>query len=287
MIPSVLPGLSYATRLGDAPADKLLTVGIGLAGRDPAGELAAYRAMYHPVSPSYRQFLTPAQYRTRFGTPAGQTKATVGWLRGGDLSIQTVASSGDYVTATGTVTQLDRLFRTRIASYRVGRVRFVADETPPMVPARLPITAVLGLDTLRRFYPSADARPVPSSGTYSGVVNERDLWKVYDLPRKNEGQGQSMGVFMEGTTDDVISNLRAFEQHERLPKVPVKVVLSEGGTSADYSDTAGAVEWYLDTQATTGMAPRAKQLVLYNAKSLFDADVLAEFKKWADDPHGR
>ena len=54
----------------------------------------------------------------------------------------------------------------------------------------------------------------------------------------------------------------------------------------DFSDTSGSVEWELDTQASTGMAPSVKQVHLYFAQHLVDPDAEADFAKWVDDRNG-
>ncbi|MGH3743822.1 MAG: S53 family peptidase, partial [Mycobacteriales bacterium] len=114
----------------------------------------------------------------------------------------------------------------------------------------------------------------------------QDLWSIYDQPATDEGQGQTIGIFGEGETDSVVTQLRLFEQHEKLPKIPVRVVHTEGGTDDDYADNTGSIEWYLDVQASTGMAPKAGRLDLYFAKSLFDADIAADISGWVNDPNG-
>ena len=64
-----------------------------------------------------------------------------------------------------------------------------------------------------------------------------------------------MGIFGEGETSSVVSQLRLFEQAMGFPKVPVRVVHTEGGPDSDYGDNGGSIEWYLDSQSSTGMAP--------------------------------
>jgi subtilase family serine protease len=49
------------------------------------------------------------------------------------------------------------------------------------------------------------------------------------------------------------------------------------------SDTAGVVEWDLDTQYTTGMAGNVKHLYIYDTTSLTDQDVTLMFNRWATD----
>ena len=95
-----------------------------------------------------------------------------------------------------------------------------------------------------------------------------------------------MGIFGEGETSSVIAQMRLFEAAMGLPKVPVRTVLTEGAPVSAYGDNSGAIEWYLDSQASTGMAPDVSRLDFYFAKSLFDADIFQSFNAWANDPNG-
>ena len=327
LVPGYLDGLPLATRLGDAPADRSMTIGVSLQRPDTAGEQALYAAMYDPSSPQYHHFLTPAQFTARFGVPAAQNAAARDWLTGGGLSIQ--ANAGDYLTATGTVAQLDRLLSVSIGRYTFQGRQFIANDAPPSVPSDLSVLGIAGLDTINRFTPqglhghelrslaalgrrvaahdaTAAARAV---GPQAGSQNEftpQELWGIYNDPGASSltkadgtsspsalqsssatlGQGQTIGIFGEGETSSVIAQLRLFENAMGFPKVPVRTIETEGGPDSAYGDNAGAIEWYLDTQASTGMAPDVSQLDLYFAKTLYDADIFADFKAWADDPNG-
>lgn len=299
---AVLPGLANADRLGNAAPNMKLTVGLGLAHPDPAGEQALYKQLYRPSSPLYRHFLTPRQYDERFGVPAATEHAAAAWLRSGGLTINTVSAANDYVTATGTLTQIGKLMDTHFGAYRVGTLHFIANEIAPEVPADLPVTAVLGLNTLQRMWTQSQIAQVNASngikptavphakvkpGPYTGLLYPRNLWGVYNEPSSNEGQGQSAGLFMEGYTNSVIANLRLFEQHNKLPQVPVRAIEAAGkGTAGQYGDNLDAIEWYLDSDAITGMAPGLRELDLYTMKNLFDVQVAASMSTWANDPKG-
>lgn len=146
-------------------------------------------------------------------------------------------------------------------------------------------------------------------GPQAGSENEftpQELWGIYNDPSAatltksngtsspsaldaspvSLGQHQTMGIFGEGETSSVIAQLRLFEAAMGLPKVPVRTVHTEGGPDSGYGDNSGAIEWYLDSQASTGMAPDAARLDFYFAKTLFDADIFKDFNAWANDPNG-
>ncbi len=138
------------------------------------------------------------------------------------------------------------------------------------------------------------------------IFTPQDLWGIYDDPGASTltnadgrstpatlessttalGQGQTIGIFGEGETSSVVDQLRLFEAAEGLPKVPVRTIQTEGQPDSAYGDNTGAIEWYLDSQSSTGIAPDASQLDFYFAKSLYDADIAQDFGYWANDPNG-
>ena len=263
-----------------------MTVAVVLADPDESAERSFADAVVDPASPGYRHFLTPAGYAARFALPAAVRSATTSWLRAGGLDLGYVSPLGDLVTATGTVAQLDRVFKVTLGDYRVGTTTFFANDVAPLVPGGLPIQGVLGLNGLQRF--AADKPKVvhPAVGAFSGVVEVKSLWATYDAPAADTGQGVRMGVFMAGNTDPVIGSLRVFEDQQNLPKVPVRVVHTEPGRPDEFGSNDGGGEWMLDSQASTGMAPGVSELDLYTSKSLADSDLVASMAYWANDASG-
>ncbi|MBV8301475.1 MAG: hypothetical protein JOY68_06095, partial [Candidatus Dormibacteraeota bacterium] len=302
---NVLPGLSQATKVGPVPASTPMRVLVDLQRPDPAGESAAYAAMYNPASPQYHHFLTPSQFTARFGVPSSQTQELSSWLGGGGLHVFYTAPAGDVVEASGNAAQVSALFHTTISSYTFKGLHFIANEQRPSVPANLPVVSVVGLNTLQHFttnapqpstVPNASTPcnlagpalnpPLPSS-VCVGDYTPQDMWKLYDMPSSDEGQGQSMGIFMEGITASVIADLRVFEARMGLPRVPVTVVPAPQPSQEWVpTDNSGEFEWDLDSDSSTGAAPLADRLYYYDANSLYDADVEAEFSTWANDPNG-
>jgi pseudomonalisin len=288
----VLPGLSLVAPSGPARASQVLDIGVGLSlpGLDAAK--AYEQSEYDPSSPNYHHFLTPAQFDSMFGVPAQTYDRVVSWLRSGGLTIDQTTGAGDWVAASGTVGRLDRLFSTTIEAYSLQGVSFVANTTAPMVPAGDSILTVVGLNTLQRFStPKDPAAAVPASETAPSLpqppgclpacdYGPSDLWSMYDMPANNTGQGQSVAIFGEGSTSSVISDLRDFENYNKLPQVPVTVKDTGPGP---FTDTSGQEEWDIDTQASSGMAPGLYNIDLYFANSLYDASVETLFTQWVKD----
>ncbi|NKQ59285.1 S8/S53 family peptidase [Amycolatopsis sp. K13G38] len=285
MTQNLLPGLANATALGAAPGDTPMSLMITLARPDPGGEQALLDAEHNPASARFGQFLTPAQFASEFGVPQSQFDQVRSWLTGTGLRVGSVSAARDQVNVSGTAAQVSALFGTPIQRFSSAGQTFLANTAAPVLPYGLPITNVIGLNTLQRMStPAKAAQDTCLGGTCTGVTTPADLWSVYQQPAAYQGQGQPVAIFGEGATDGVVTDLRAFESKFGLPQVPVTVKHPAGDT--DFSDDSGHVEWNIDTQASTGMAPKTPGLTLYFGHDLSDADVTKVFSQWTDDANG-
>ncbi len=124
----------------------------------------------------------------------------------------------------------------------------------------------------------------PSVPVVPAELTPQDMWSIYDMPSNNEGQGQSIAIMGSGDSSTTVKDLAIFEGEHGLPKVPVKV--TDIPADGNFSDTSGNVEWELDTQSSTGVAPDVRQVHLYFAEHLIDPDAEEDFAKWVDDLHG-
>ncbi len=169
------------------------------------------------------------------------------------------------------------------------------------------VIAAAAAKTARVAAASTTAHAIPAQAGDQLEFTPQDLWNMYDDPGAAAvtnsdgtstpstlessttalGQGQTMGIFGVGEMSSIVPQLRLFEAAEGLPKVPVRTVETEGAPDSAYDGfTADAVEWYLDSQSSTGMAPDAKQLDFYFAKSFYDQDTENLFSYWANDANG-
>ena len=189
----------------------------------------------------------------------------------------------------------------RLRDYWRGGQHFYANSNGPTVPANADVAGVIGLNNLlartrsRASLPRPGAAPSPAQDTCvgpscTGLTTPQDLWSIYHMPTdmtatspvQNFGQGQQMGVIGEGATRGTISDLRAFETERRPAQIPVTIQ----SINDDGQDTSGTGEWDIDTQASTGMAPKASGETLYFAKDLTDPSVLGDFEAFQGDTNG-
>ena len=274
----LLPAAMLADRIGDAAPGLARQVGVSIRGRDAAGLRQLEQAQYDASSPSYRRFLTPAQYADRFGADPADTAAVRDWLEGNGLHISFGNRAGTYVVAEGTVAQLQAAFQTTFANYQYDGRRFVANETPPTVPAA--VTAVAGHDDYSTRATTHAMRP--SDFPIAAESTPQDLWSVYEQPADNRGAGEQLAAFGWGAYDGVEADLRQYEQTYLLPQMPFRAVqVGNKGTTTD-----AMLEWDLDSQAASGMAPDAAGMTFYFVESGNVVLIAAAVQQWADDPAG-
>ena len=275
-----LTALHKATRTGDARAGRTMRIGIAVGHPDPDGETAFLKQLYDPASPSFHHFLTPKQFAARFGVTSQSSRQVRSWIAASGLHVDFQSRARDYILASGTVSQVERLANTQIGAYRYGKRSFVANDAPPRIPANLPVFSILGLNTYERHHTMQAPGATPSIGSRT----PQQLWNIYQQPPGHTGQGVSVAILGEGATDSVIADLHQFDRNNKLPEVPVTVVHTP--VNGDFKDESGNGEWNIDMQAIHGMAPGIGKEVLYFAPSLADTDLVGATATWVNDPTG-
>ncbi|MGD0560630.1 MAG: protease pro-enzyme activation domain-containing protein, partial [Streptosporangiaceae bacterium] len=92
-----------------------LNLRVYLAAQHPARLAAAALAVATPHRAGYARYLTPAQYRQRFGPTAAQTATVAGWLKAQNMTI--TATTAHYIAVRATVAEADSAFGTQVIQY--------------------------------------------------------------------------------------------------------------------------------------------------------------------------
>lgn len=299
----VIPHLAGYRDLGPTPADQVFQVAVVMQ-HDQAAVNRALAALYDPASPSYHRWMTPSQFQARFGASPQNVALVRQFATARGMQLYNADGLGDLTLVSGTTAQVEATFHVTMHRFQAPDGRsFYANLQGPTVPGGVGVAGVLGLQDLLQFQlapmgsggssagsssatPSSQGQCVanPAGGNVcTGLLGPQDLWSVYDQPAADQGQGQSVGIIGEGRTDDVVNALREFEKTRGLPNVPVQTYWTDGGAK---TDDGGRVEWELDSQAITGMAPQLSQLRLYFGSSLALSSLASSLQTWANDPDG-
>jgi subtilase family serine protease len=127
--------------------------------------------LYDPASPDYHRWLTPDQFHTRFSPSRGDVTTVQSWLSAEGFSIVGVPENRLFVTAEGSVGQVERAFGVNENMYRVDGSVLRAPNHDPVVPAAVApfISAITGLDgAMALAHPNVDTPPPPPAGTSVG-----------------------------------------------------------------------------------------------------------------------
>ncbi|HEY4442474.1 MAG TPA: protease pro-enzyme activation domain-containing protein [Candidatus Elarobacter sp.] len=232
-----------------------------------------------------RQTISPSQFDAQFGPTSSEVQQVVSYLTGQGFT--NVTTSAQLVSANGTAATVAKAFNTSLEAYTLNGQSVYVNTQPAFVPASLGgiVSAVLGLNnaakmsvTPKRTTPGAIScfpQTLPN-GSCIPVFDAGSVQKFYDAGGTAAATGTTIAVIAEGNVSGTVSDLRYAETQQGLPQVPVSVV-TVGLPSAD---TAGAAEWDLDTQSSTGMAGNVKMLYIYATTSLTDSDIANNYSHW-------
>jgi subtilase family serine protease len=148
VVQSSSPLAASGSEVAATPAGTSIDFDLGLQLRDPAGAQALEQAVSDPAGPSYRQFLTPAQWESRYSPTQGSVNAVTSWLQSQGIAVDSVTPDRMTLQATGSAAAIQRAFSTSLGEYRhLGKVLRLASG-PLTVPAGISslITGVTGID---------------------------------------------------------------------------------------------------------------------------------------------
>lgn len=164
--------VSGAHQVGAPSASQVLSLRLTLAPSDAAGAAALADAVSDPTSASYGRYLSPDQYRDRFGPTADTVGRVRSFLSSAGLHVDSVSAGRDAVTASGTVATVQHALGTTLHLYSHNGRSVRAPEGDVALPASLAglVTAVSGLsDTAGAIHPQTvgPESPIktPTTGT--------------------------------------------------------------------------------------------------------------------------
>jgi subtilase family serine protease len=203
-----------ANDAGAVPPDLPLTSLTMVLARSPQQEAAFEQLLsdqQNPASPSYHQWLTPAEIGERFGLSDNDIAAITGWLQSQGLRVNWVAPSRIFIGFSGAAADVGRAFGTELHYYQVRGEQRISVASDPLIPVALApvIKSVRGLYTIddRPFHIikpdelNAPNLTIPSGGTTYYFLAPDDFATIYNLPASLSGAGTTIGVVAQARTD--------------------------------------------------------------------------------------
>jgi subtilase family serine protease len=244
-----------------------------------ASLLALLKAQQDPSSPSYRQWLTPAEFGQLFGMSASDLAQVTAWLQQEGFTVTGTSASNNSITFQGSVATVERAFATEIHNYSVNGETHFANSTQISLPAAFAgtVVAVRGLTDFRlkshvqlpkSRASSLDSR-FTSGQTGSHYVQPGDLAVIYDLNPLYSASvtGAGITVAVVGQTDIVPADITDFRSSAGLSTNNPTVVTVPGTTPLSVTQgatTADLAETDIDLEYAGGVATGAS-IVLVNS----------------------
>jgi kumamolisin len=279
LLASVVPGLDEAVRTGSLSGTQAVTVAVSLRLRNQS-ELDG---LLRQQAAGKAKYLTPQQFRDRFGPSQDDVNRVMAYLRSRGLTVTGVSPNRMAVDAIGSATQMGNAFGTSLSRWHDSAQRrdFTAADSAPKIPTSLTsiVSDVAGLD--QHYLPHANlsqaAGPHVGSGPAGGYT-PTELRSAYGLNGMGtDGSGQTIALFEYGKFDQ--ANITTYDQRFGLgAPAPVLKSIDGGNTTGDSAQH----EVELDIEVAHAIAPKAN-LVVYTAPNTNAAEVDTWNAMVADD----
>jgi subtilase family serine protease len=245
---------------------------------------ALVAAQQNPSSPQYHQWLTPAEFGTRFGLADADIAKTQAWLESQGFSVLSVSPSRNSITFSGTASTAASAFGAPLHRYALNGENHIAPSADLSLPSALAgiVSDVRNLSDFRprprvRYGNEALVKPnFTSAQTGNHFLTPGDIAVIYDIKAAYSagfnGTGLTIAIMGQSaiTNTDITNFQTAIGQ---TAKAPTSILVPNTGANTVYQGDESESD--LDLEYATGIAPGATIDFIYvgaNANaSVFDS----------------
>jgi subtilase family serine protease len=215
---------------------------------------ALVEAQHDPHSPLYHQWLTPAEYGSRFGASQQDLARITSWLTGHGFAVKEIAVNHRQIAFSGNAGQVEDTFHTQIHRFLVGGENHIANTQDPQIPVAMAgvVSGILSLHNFRHVSDiqsrvSLEVRPRYTSGN-THYLFPADWAAIYDLnPLYQAGtSGAGTSIAIVGRSNINLADISTFRAAAGLPARNPTVILvstNPGLVSGDQDESTLDVEW--------------------------------------------
>lgn len=265
---------------GKRKAKNKIDIAIAFKLNNEAELLERLQAVYNPASPEFHKYITPQEFRDRYGATPTQIKEVENFLKAQGIEPKELSANALVLRARGDTSVMSSAFAAEIHDFvdEKGNSYF-APRAEPTLPSTLQIQAVHGLHNITRWSSHAQQlEPIAHAGTGpAGGFTPSEIRKAYQVPSSVDGAGQTLALFeLDGFT---MSDINTYQKQFSLPNIPIQTVLVDGFNGKPGS---GAGEVTLDIQLQMALAPGASKIIVYEAPNT-ELGVLDLYNRIASD----
>jgi len=268
-IPAIVA--SHAAAYAGAPApDMVLRLVVSLPLRNTAALDSLLADITNPDSPSFRHYLSVAEFTERFGPTQTDYDAAAGFFAARGLTVAARSANRLILDVNGKVADIERVFHVTMGLYRhpTENRLFLSADRAPTLDLAVPIQQIIGLDDFVRPYPkylrhAEHVSNATGSGPHGYFIGS-DMHKAYYPAGGLNGRGQSVGLMeLEGYD---ITDVTSFFKKKYGPANKVSIVgISTDGSAVNctYAHGCDDTEQALDIEYLISMAPGLDSVRVY------------------------
>jgi len=295
VVPSSEHVFDHARLLGHQASETQMHIVFTLPLQHQAEMADLQRRLYDHNDPLFGKYLTPQEFSDRFGASQQDAEAVAAYAKSLGLTVDHVSGPRTMITASGPTSVIENAFGVNVNRFLMsdGRIAYANDRGPSIAPEiASKIGGIIGLNNVTRRHHahheqlsangSALGGPTAHAGTGpSGGFAPVDILKAYGLSGTTlKGEGQVVALFELDGYDP--SNVTGYTTQFNLGTPNLTNVLVDGFNGLPQS-TDGPIEVVLDIDLILAVAPKLKNLLVYEGDINSDASVLATYQKIADD----
>ena len=269
----VPPVVGRLRPIGDLDGAVQLRLALGLPLHNRTALSGLLGRIYDPAGPNFRHYLTPEQFRERFGPTEREYQAVADFVRSRGLRVSGLHSGRMVLEVSGPAAAVERAFGVKLRVYRHPSEdrTFYAPDSEPRVESDIPLAHISGLDNFApprpaglRLMPAPrgrGARPASGSAT-GGYYAGNDFRAAYAPGVALTGAGQS--VALVEFSGYYPSDIRLYENQFHVPDVTLTNILLLGVSSVtNGASSTEAAEPPLDIEMVISMAPGLSSVRVY------------------------
>ena len=164
-----------AVDFGPVPSSQPVTLTLHLApdAEHTAALMQFLTDVQTPGSPSYKHWLTPADFAQQFGATASQLAEVQAFAASNGFTVGAVSPSGLRVTLTGSAAQIQNALAPSLHQVQVGGVQYFANTAAPTLPQSLS-SSILNVDGMSTV-PAAHPLSMLADGSVASLSTISDL----------------------------------------------------------------------------------------------------------------
>jgi subtilase family serine protease len=292
-----------AQPVGRLPENQVMTLDIVLPITNQAGLDEFLKELADPNSPSYRHYLTPAEFTARFGPSQADYNAVVSYVKANGFQIIGGSRDAMDVGIKGPVSAVEAAFHVTMRTYKdpVQNRVFYSLDREPTTSLSFPLWHISGMDNYSIPHPMYETKSqyaakhglnanevVSHATTGSGPSASflgSDMRAAYYGTGSLTGSGQTVGLLEYYGTD--LSDLDTYYKNvDQTNNVPISLVSTDGTSTSCVDSRSGGdcddTEQTIDMTQALGMAPGLAQLTMYVGST--DTAIISAMTTTADGP---